>query len=52
MEAKIEQYTEAGSKISYSIRTGHVVHEIVKAFEETDYDLVETCCYTQILRGF
>jgi nucleotide-binding universal stress UspA family protein len=42
MEAKIKQCTEAGSKnkISYGIRTGHVVHEIVKACQETDYDLV------------
>src|ERR687891_1884239 len=33
MESKIKQCTEAGSKnkISYGIRTGHVVHEIVKA---------------------
>jgi nucleotide-binding universal stress UspA family protein len=42
MESKIKQCTEAGSKnkISYGIRTGHVVHEIVKACQETDYDLV------------
>jgi nucleotide-binding universal stress UspA family protein len=42
MEAKIKQCTEAGSKnkISYGIRTGHVVHEIVKACQETDYDLI------------
>ena len=42
MEAKIKQCTEAGSKnkISYGIRTGNVVHEIVKACQETDYDLV------------
>lgn len=42
MEAKIKQCTEAGSKnkISYSIRTGHVVDEIVKACQETDYDLI------------
>jgi nucleotide-binding universal stress UspA family protein len=42
MEAKIKQCTEAGSKnkISYGIRTGHVVHEIVRACQETDYDLI------------
>jgi len=42
MEAKIKQCTEAGSKnkISYGIRTGHVVHEIVKTCQETDYDLI------------
>jgi nucleotide-binding universal stress UspA family protein len=42
MEAKIEQCTEAGSKnkISYGIRTGHVVHEIVRACQEIDYDLI------------
>lgn len=42
MEAKIKQCTEAGSKnkISYGIRTGHVVHEIVKSCQETDYDLI------------
>jgi nucleotide-binding universal stress UspA family protein len=42
MEAKIKQCTEAGgkNKISYGIRTGHVVHEIVKACQETDYDLI------------
>jgi nucleotide-binding universal stress UspA family protein len=42
MESKIKQCTEAGStnKISYGIRTGHVVHEIVKACQETDYDLI------------
>ena len=42
MEAKIKQCTEAGSKnkISYRIRTGHVVHEIVKTCQETDYDFV------------
>jgi nucleotide-binding universal stress UspA family protein len=44
MEAKIKQCTEAGAgsknKISYGIRTGHVVHEIVKACQETDYDLI------------
>jgi len=42
MEAKIKQCTDAGSKnkISYGIRTGHVVHEIVKACQETDYDLI------------
>lgn len=42
MEAKIKQCTEACSKnkISYGIRTGHVVHEIVRACQETDYDLI------------
>ena len=42
MEAKIKQCTEAGSKnkISYGIRTGNVVHEIVKTCQETDYDLI------------
>lgn len=42
MEAKIKQCTEAGSKnkISYGIRTGHVVHEIVRACQKIDYDLI------------
>jgi nucleotide-binding universal stress UspA family protein len=42
MEAKIKQCTDAGSKskISYRLRTGHVVHEIVNACQETDYDLI------------
>ncbi|HJY10573.1 MAG TPA: universal stress protein [Nitrososphaeraceae archaeon] len=42
MEEKIRKCVEAGSKnkISYEIKTGHVVHEIVKACKETSYDLV------------
>jgi nucleotide-binding universal stress UspA family protein len=42
MEEKIKNCVEAGgkNKISYEIKTGHVVHEIVKACEETDYDLI------------
>lgn len=42
MEAKIKQCTDAGSKnkISYGIRTGNVVNEIVKACQETDYDMI------------
>jgi nucleotide-binding universal stress UspA family protein len=42
MEEKIKKCVEAGgkNKISYEIKTGHVVHEIVKACKETDYDLI------------
>jgi nucleotide-binding universal stress UspA family protein len=42
MEAKIKQCTDADSKskISYRLRRGHVVHEIVNACQETDYDLI------------
>ncbi len=51
MEAKIKQCTEAGrkNKISYGIRTGHVVHEIVKTCQETDYDLIVRQRHTLIL---
>jgi nucleotide-binding universal stress UspA family protein len=42
MEQKIKKCVEAGSKnkISYEIKTGRVVNEIVKACEETNYDLI------------
>jgi nucleotide-binding universal stress UspA family protein len=42
MEEKIKKCLEAGSKnkISYEIKAGHVVDEIVKACEETNYDLI------------
>jgi|SRR5215208_1747384 len=42
MEEKIKKCVEAGSKnkISYEIKAGHVVDEIVKACEETNYDLI------------
>ncbi len=42
IEEKIKNCVEAGgkNKISYEIKTGHVVREIVKACEETDYDLI------------
>jgi nucleotide-binding universal stress UspA family protein len=42
MEQKIKKCVEAGSKnkISYEIKAGHVVDEIVKAGEETNYDLI------------
>jgi nucleotide-binding universal stress UspA family protein len=42
MEEQIKKCVEVGgkNKISYEIKTGHVVHEIVKACEETDYDLI------------
>ena len=42
MGAKIKQCTDAGSKskISYRLRTGHVVREIVNVCQETDHDLL------------
>ena len=42
MEQKIKKCVEAGSKnkISYEIKAGRVVDEIVKACEETNYDLI------------
>ena len=42
MEEKIKKCVEAGSKnkISDEIKAGHVVDEIVKAGEETNYDLI------------
>lgn len=42
VEEKIKKSVEAGAKnkISYEIKAGHVVDEIVKACEGTDYDLV------------
>jgi nucleotide-binding universal stress UspA family protein len=42
MEEKIRKCVEAGgkNKISYEIKAGHVVHEIVRACEGTDYDLI------------
>ena len=42
MEQKIKKCVEAGSKnkISFEIKAGHVVDEIVKAGEEVNYDLI------------
>ena len=42
MEEKIKKCIEAGSKnkISYEIKTGHVVDEIVRAGEQNNYDLI------------
>jgi nucleotide-binding universal stress UspA family protein len=42
MEQKIKKCVEAGSKnkISFEIKAGHVVDEIVKAGEEDNYDLI------------
>jgi nucleotide-binding universal stress UspA family protein len=42
MEQKIKKCVEVGSKnkISYEIKAGHVVDEIVKAGEEDNYDLI------------
>jgi nucleotide-binding universal stress UspA family protein len=42
MEEKIKKCVEAGAKnkISYEIKLGHAAEEIVKACEETRYDLV------------
>jgi nucleotide-binding universal stress UspA family protein len=42
MEQKIKKCVEAGSKnkISFEIKAGHVVDEIVKADEEDNYDLI------------
>ncbi len=42
MEQKIQKCVEAGSKnkISYEIKAGHVVDEIVKAGQENNYDLI------------
>jgi nucleotide-binding universal stress UspA family protein len=42
MEQKIQKCVEVGSKnkISYVIKAGHVVDEIVKAGEEDNYDLI------------
>lgn len=42
MEEKIKKCVEAGAKnkISYEIKTGHAADQLVKACEETRYDLV------------
>src|SRR5918994_1350505 len=42
MEEKIRKSVQAGSKnkISYQIRAGHTVEEIVKECEQTNYDLI------------
>jgi nucleotide-binding universal stress UspA family protein len=42
MEQKIKKCVEAGSKnkISFEIKAGHVVDEVVKAGEEDNYDLI------------
>jgi nucleotide-binding universal stress UspA family protein len=42
MEEKIKKCVEAGAKnkISYEIKLGHAAEEIVKACEQTRYDLV------------
>ena len=42
MEQKIKKCVEVGSKnkISYEIKAGHVVDEIVKADQEDNYDLI------------
>jgi nucleotide-binding universal stress UspA family protein len=42
MEEKIKKCIEAGSKnkISYEIKTGRVVDEIVRAGEQNNYDLI------------
>ena len=42
MEDKIKKCVQAGSKnkISYQIKTGQIVEEIVKQCEQTNYDLI------------
>ena len=42
MEEKIKECVQAGSKnkITYQIKAGHVVDEIVKECEQTNYDLI------------
>ena len=42
MEEKIKKCVQAGSKnkISYQIKTGQIVEEIVKQCEQTNYDLI------------
>ncbi len=42
MEEKIRKSVQAGSKnkISYQIKAGHTVEEIVKECEQTNYDLI------------
>ncbi|HEY3526208.1 MAG TPA: universal stress protein, partial [Nitrososphaeraceae archaeon] len=42
MEEKIKRCVEAGAKnkISYEIRAGHAADQVMKACEETHYDLV------------